>query len=126
MDEILKLRKGIDSGDTCVRPYKIPKTFNLNAHELKELIDWEKEKITEPSLTAHMTVAELQLVKQVPLTVRKFSLHTQSCERAVKLVSEASASVAGQKKRHGFIKQQISERKKMGSLRVKRKLSDIE
>jgi len=67
---------------------------NLDGCDLKSLIDWKAET-TEPVFTARMCLAQLDALKVAPLELPPYSVHTQSCERAVKLVTEAAESVCG-------------------------------
>lgn len=118
--KIITVRAGCEQGSTAVRPFNVPKTVNLYACDLKALIDWEVDVITEPIFTAKMTLAELNELKETPLELPPYSLHTQSCERAVKLVTEASESVYGWAKRDGFIRTKLRHREMMPSLKTKK------
>ena len=113
VDIILAVRAGSELGSTDVRPFKVPQTINLDACDIKELIDWEKEVITEPIFTANMSLVQLNALIVSPLQLPLYSLHTQSCERAVKLVTEAAQSVCGWDKRDGFIRTQLRNRELM-------------
>ena len=120
VDTIMNLRAGNEYGSTAVRPFKVPETVNLDACDLKTLIDWKAETITEPVFTARMSLAELDALKMAPLELPPYSLHTQSCERAVKLVTEAAESVCGWAKRDGFVRTQMRNREMMPSLKTKK------
>lgn len=120
VEKIMTVRGGCEQGSTAVRSFKVPKTVNLNACDLKGLIDWEVEAITEPVFTAKLTLAELNELKVKPLEIPPYSLHTQSCERAVKLVTEASESVCGWAKRDGFIRTQLRNREVLPVLNTKK------
>ena len=109
----MAVRVGSELGSTDVRPFKVPQTINLDACDIKELIDWEKEVITEPIFTANMSLVQLNALIVSPLQLPLYSLHTQSCERAVKLVTEAAQSVCGWDKRDGFIRTQLRNRELM-------------
>ena len=113
VDIILAVRAGSELGSTDVRPFKVPQTINLDACDIKELIDWEKGVITEPIFTANMSLVQLNALIVSPLQLPLYSLHTQSCERAVKLVTEAAQSVCGWDKRDGFIRTQLRNRELM-------------
>jgi len=80
---------------------------------LKLLIDWKADTITEPVFTARMSLAQLDALKVAPLELPAYSVHTQSCERAVKLITEAVESVCGWAKRDGFIRTQMRNREVM-------------
>jgi hypothetical protein len=59
------------------------------------------------------------------LVVPKYSVHTQSCERAVKSVTEAAVSVCGWAKRDGFIRAQLRNREVMPSLKSKKEFVKV-
>ena len=93
-----------------VRPYVVPR-INFEASDYMDLIDWEATQLSEPPLTSSLTNEQLTAIKDSPLQVADYPCHTQAVERAVRLVSEASASVIGQDARDGFIRQRIQSRK---------------
>ena len=76
---------------------------------LLELIDWN-EQILEPYLTCNVTKKDLQKVIGSLMEVPYYPLHTQSCERVVKQVAEATAAVYGFQKRYCFIRARIEHR----------------
>ena len=41
----MTVRAGSEEGSTAVRYFKVPETVNLDACDLKSLIDWEAETI---------------------------------------------------------------------------------
>jgi len=43
VDTIMTLRAGSKHGSTALRPFKVPVTVNLDACNLKTLIDWKAE-----------------------------------------------------------------------------------
>lgn len=112
VDQILKLRGHSDSGDTSVRPRVTPK-LNLSATSLTKLITWKAGNVDEPVLTCSMTRAEIKSFLDKPYDPPKFSCHTQSTERCVKLVTEAAAAVCGQEARDGYIRARIHHREAM-------------
>ena len=71
-----------------------------------------------------MSLAELDALKAAPLELPPYSLHTQSCERAVKLAvkleTKAAESVCGWAKRDGFVRTQMHNREMMPSLKTKK------
>ena len=107
-------------GSISVREYTVPTSVNLAASSLQDLINWNLELPTKPVFSARLTVRMLEGLKDTPLAIPKYSLHTQSCERAVQLVANASKVVSGQEKRHALIKSQIKHRTKMPILRTKK------
>eukprot|EP00918_Siedleckia_nematoides_P061858 GHVU01134955.1.p2 GENE.GHVU01134955.1~~GHVU01134955.1.p2 ORF type:complete len:135 (-),score=16.80 GHVU01134955.1:108-512(-) len=120
VDTIVALRVGREQGSTAVRAFKVPQTVNLKASDLKTLIDWKAETITEPVFTANMSLVQLDSLKVAPLELPPNSLHTQSCERAVKLVTEAAESVCGWARKDGFIRTQLRNREVMPTLKTKK------
>ena len=69
-----------------------------------------------------MTKEELKECLDRTFKVPKFSIHTQSTERCVKLVTEAAASVVGQERRDGFIRSRIHHREQMPVFRTKEQI----
>lgn len=120
VDTIMALRAGSEHGSSGLRSFKVPVTASLDACDLKSLIDWKAETITEPVFTARMSPAQLDALKVAPLELPPYSVNTQSCERAVKLVTEAAESVCGWAKRDGFIRTQMRNRELMPSLKTKK------
>ena len=109
VDQILKLRGKNEYGDTSVRPRVTPK-MNLSATSLIKLIKWEPGKVDEPVFTCSLSQEEIRGFLDKPLDPPKFSSHTQSTERCVKLVTEAAAAVCGQEARDGYIRARVQHR----------------
>ena len=105
--------------NTKIRKYVLPK-INFEATSYTQLIDWKNPGITEPPLTLSMTDAELTAFKTSPFDVPHYPCHTQAVERGVRLVSEASSQVIGQKARDGFIRQRIHSRKELKKFATKK------
>jgi hypothetical protein len=118
---ILKIRGDSEQGDTSVRNRKKP-TLNFDAVTLLELIDWSNEQILEPNFTCNMTKRDLKKVIDSPMEVPYYPLHTQSCERVVKQVTEAAAAVCGFQRRDGFIRARIEHRDVVPNLKSKKDL----
>jgi hypothetical protein len=104
----------------AVRKFKVP-SINFKANCYTNLIDWNKEIVTEPPLTSNMSVDELiKFVEGVDdHEIFKYPCHTQGTERCIRLVSKAAASVCGTKKRHGMILSKISAASKMKTFNTK-------
>jgi len=83
------------------------------------MIDWEAERLSEPPLTSNKTEVELLSFKETPFGVPKYPCHTQAVERAIRLISEASATVVGKEVRDGFIRQRIEARKELPTFKTK-------
>ena len=92
-----------------VRAFKVPK-LNFNATSYVDMINWDNE-IFEPPLTLYIDDAELNACIKNPFEVLPYPGHTQAVERAVKLTTEASSLVIGEKQRDGMIRQKIDSRK---------------
>ena len=113
VDKILSIRgdEGL-LGNTDVR-YRITPMIDLEANELKHLIDWDESNIYEPLLTCSLTKTELRKLYDAPMQVPAWSSHTQAVERCIKLVTDAAATVFGHEQREGYIKAQQLSRKLM-------------
>src|SRR6218665_131591 len=77
--------------------------LNFAASNYIDLIDWQNLSITEPPVFSTLSRTDLwEIIASdcVPVfQFPKFPCHTQSVERSVKLVTEASAAVVGQTSR---------------------------
>lgn len=105
---ILKARKT----DMKTRTFRIPK-INFEAQEYIDLIHWSHCDVTEPPLTKSMPDEQLREIMTND-TVPKFDhfpCHTQAVERCVKLITEASSKVCGEKSRDGYIRAKLDARK---------------
>ena len=93
-----KPRKKILRG---IRELKIP-TLKWDASSYIEMIDWSSS-IHLPYIIECMSDDEVASTMHQPHIFPAFPVHTQSVERAVKLVSEESSKVEGEESRHGHI-----------------------
>ena len=112
VNQILRLRGKNEFGDTSVRPRVTPK-LNMSATSLMKLISWKAGEVDEPVLTCSMSRAEIKAFLNKPYDPPKFSCHTQSTERCVKMVTEAAAAVCGQDARDGYIRARVHHREVM-------------
>lgn len=119
MNCILQCRK--NNTKKGVRKFVVPK-LNFNAKHYTNLIDWNKTTITEPPLTKNLNYDQLMEIVTNPkkTSIFKMPCHTQSVERGVKLVSEASRNICGPEARHGFIVATQASRQKMSKLASKK------
>ena len=92
-----------------VRPFSVPK-IDYDADNYHSMIDWESLQLTEPPLTYHLSNDELELLIDEALTLAPYRSHTQSVERAVKVVTDASGKVYGLVAAQGYIRSKISSR----------------
>ena len=97
----------------------------MDATSLQNVIEWEKEVVTEPIFTSPLTREELECLKEAPLELPRFSIHTQSCERTVKRVTEAACTVAGEDERDGFIRAKMNHQQKIKMKPKKRDFINI-
>ena len=107
---IQKLRRGEIFGNDKPREFRVP-PINFDAEDYDELVDWDHPDVTEPILTAEIGIFNVERMEHERFFVGKFISHTQSTERAVKLVTEAGAKVVGQNRRDGNIKATITSRR---------------
>ena len=96
------------------------KTLKFNANHTTEIIDWDLETISEPPLTYKLSTQALIEIEVEKLTIKPYKVHTQSVERAVKLVTQASISVYGPEARDGFVKATVLSRRIMPKLTSKK------
>ena len=99
-----------------IRKFEIP-PLNFQAADYIDLIQWSNCTVTVPPLLMDMSEEQLRALVDghAPpvIDVQNFPCHTQSVERCVKLVSEASASVCGINTRDGFIRLRLRSRELM-------------
>ena len=77
----------------------------------------------EPLTTTSIPSNQLSQFFDTPLNFPKIPSHTQSCERAVKEVTAASANVFGAERRDGFIRARMHSRQLMSTMETKEHLS---
>ena len=92
-----------------LREFRVPE-IDYDADNYHSLIDWESLQLTEPPLTYDLTNDDLDKIIEEPLTLPPYRSHTQSVERAVKLVTDASGKVYGLAAAQGYIRSKISSR----------------
>ena len=72
-------------------------------------------KIFEPNLIEKKTLGEIEAASEAPLVLPPYSLHSQSVERAVKLVTTSTQHVVGQENRHQYCLSIMASRKSRGA-----------
>ena len=107
-----------------IRPYKVPKLI-YDADSYDKMIDWDLTPLTEPPLTFHITDDNLHHIIDEPLSVPPYRAHTQSVERLIKLVSDASAQVYGLEATRGLIRAKVASRKLYKKCDTLKELSKI-
>ena len=125
--KILEIRgigdENVQVGDLSLRQRMTPE-INADAKILIDLIDW-RCGITEPPLTCSLTTAKVKELLQTPMTVPDWPSHTQSIERCVKMVTEASGHVYSQERRDGYIRSQILSRELVSRNRSKKDMYNL-
>jgi hypothetical protein len=113
---IIMIRK-ICKGKNAVRKFRRPTNLNFKCNNYYEMIDWtnQKDAITEPLLTMQFTNKQIlnaiNTGKCLDFGVSsKIPNNTQSVERMVKLVTNASSKYVGYQNRHHFILNSLKAR----------------
>ena len=110
-----------------VRKFTIP-DLDWNATEWVDIVDLDMVNIFEPSILSDISDEQLENIKIAPYSFPNYPLHSQSVERAVKLVTEAASKVVGEEKRHEHILSKVKARKVRKACDTKRnyKYGDLE
>ena len=93
-----------------VRRYKIP-PLQWDAGHWWDIIQWESTAVHQPEIIRRMTDDELEQALDNPVQFPAFPCHTQSVERAVKMVSTVTTQVEGLEARHGQILSVLASRR---------------
>ena len=105
------------------RKFVEPKVL-FDAEHCYEMINWQAATISEPPVTCCLSNATIEIyvkLQMLPsLLFPKFPCHTQAVEKAVKLVTEASACVVDCSERDGYIIAKLQSRKKMPQFNSKK------
>ncbi|KAK0045507.1 hypothetical protein Bpfe_025113 [Biomphalaria pfeifferi] len=116
---ILKARQEQKTG---IRKFCIPR-LNFDSTDCVDLINWQEAEVTAPPLFANIPISEITSrihdQNNIMLPIIQVPCHTQAVERHVKLVTEASQSVCGERARNGFIKNRILSRQQMTAFNQK-------
>ena len=92
------------------RLFEVP-PLQWDATSWEDIIDLKKVKVCEPLILKKLSDEEISSALDNPLVFPPYSLHSQSVERAVKLVSTATQNVCGAEKRHEYCLSIIASRK---------------
>ena len=121
---ILRARKATNKQSES-RTYSIP-PLNFKAEDYIDIVDWSNCAVIEPPITAHMLsddklerLAKGEESQDLVFHIPNFPCHTQAVERAVKMVTEASARVCGHERRDGHIRVKIESRKEVTNFNTK-------
>ena len=110
-------------GDSSVRTRRTP-DIKCDASCISELINWS-ENVSEPPLTCSLSTTDVKKFIKTPMQVPKWPCHTQSIERVVKMVTEASAKYFSQNKRDGAIRTHEASRRLMSKNESKKDLINL-
>lgn len=91
------------------RTFVLP-TFNMDASEYFEMIDWQYCGTTEPPITRSINNEGLKEIVETGILPKQFlsySCHSQAVERSVKVVTEASGILAGTEACDGHIRSKL-------------------
>lgn len=108
-----------------IRSLKLP-TLDWSAFSWVDLIDWSKTTVHLPHIIESLTDEQVCSILWGGLSFPAFPLHTQTVERAVKLVTEAASKVEGEERRHGFILSVIESRRTRKAFTSKGKYTLVE
>ena len=106
---------------TTVRKFLIPK-LNVKAKAFHKMVNLDLQGLEEPPLTRHLSDGEVEDIRINPLKL-DHPCHNQGVERHIKLVTEASSSVATFDRRDGMIRQRIRSRKLMKMFESKKQFT---
>ena len=102
--------------DGRIRQLRVLK-LNIDASSYIDLIDWTDTIVSEPAFTASVTSNEIkEMIRSRTFSefkIPELPCHTQSVERRIKLVSEASSLVCDHASREGLIRNKLSSRATM-------------
>ena len=104
-----------------VRKFIIPE-INTNAKTYYSLSSLSSKDMHEPPALKHLLNKKINAFQQNKLNL-KHPCHNQAVESHIKLVSEASAAVAGFKNRDGLIRQKIQSRKLKKAFNTKKQFN---
>lgn len=109
-----------------IRKFIIPK-FNFDSENYYDMVYWRETEKTESPLTEDFSLIQLkemfvkqQNVNSNVLELKEYPCHSQSVERAIKLVTSASSMVCGNERRDGVIRSTLESRKNMPTFETKK------
>ena len=93
-----------------IRRHTVP-TLRWDATSWDQIIDWSKSDFYEPFILSKLRIEIIEECYASPHCFPKYPVHSQSVERAVKLVTESATKVTGEDRRHTSILSVIASRK---------------
>ena len=127
VEKIIEIRgtgnQDTQCGDLSVRARNTP-TINYNATCLVDLINWSNDLYESP-LTCSLTTSEVKQFIDIQMEVPDWPCQTQSIERVVKMVTEASEKYYSHEKRDGAIRAKEHSRRFMSKNESKQDLFSL-
>ena len=108
----------VDTRASSVCRFWLPK-INLQTKQYNKLADLNGQDVGEPPATQHLSTEAIKDILESPLTLCH-PCYNQSVERHIKLITEASTTVASYKSCDGLIRQRIKSRRLMKKFETKR------
>ena len=129
VDGIIEIRRNkehsiVERTDSGLRIFKVPE-LNWDAENYTQIIAWELNTFCEPPITMKMSDDEIRKFLLEPLWIPNYPSHSQSVERAVKLVSECCRSAYSYEERHKLILSKQAARKERQSYETKKQYRRI-
>ena len=97
--------------------------LKFHATNYPHRIDWDTELKTDPPFLTFPSDEKVLGILEKPLSVPKWSNHTQSVERGIWVMTEACTEMAGYKARDGYIRQRLSGTRIIPTFRTKKHFS---
>ena len=104
-----------------IRKFVIP-PLQWEATDWWNIINWDEiTTMQQPQILSNLSDEEIESAITKPIQFPKFPCHTQSVERAVKLVTTVASEVEGQDARHGQILSIMASRNSRKDFATKKK-----
>ena len=94
-----------------IRKHEIPPLNWEVGNSWRNIISWDKITVWEPRILKKLSSDQIDAAVQNPIHFPKYPCHSQTVERMVKLVTECSSSVYGEKNQRGKIVAVLASRK---------------
>ena len=94
-----------------IRKHEIPSLNWEAGNSWKDIISWDKVILWEPRILKKLSEDQIEAAVLTPINFPKYPCHSQTVERMVKLVTECSSSVYGEKNQRGKIVAVLASRK---------------
>ena len=111
-----RVLKARSSNQKQIRTFKVP-PIKYSSEDYIDLIDWDALKtLTEAPLTKRLSESQIKSFMESKALwddIPKIPSHTQSVERHIKLVTQATEKVCGPENRDGFIRATLASRNKI-------------